>query len=91
MAVKSLLLLPKMPNLLIGPNQENHISLKKASFQLLGWTGFWESYLQKDYQKNLSLLSQMPEKRVQALITNRPGVSGIVDVAEERLNPSDVL
>ena len=83
MAVKKPLLLLKMSNLLIGPYWENHVLVEKESLQLLAWTVNGKSYLQEDYQKNLSLLSQMPEKRVQAPITNRLDVSGIGGVAGE--------
>ena len=64
-----------MPNLLISTNQENHVLVEKGSLQLLAWTVSGKIYL-----FNLFLLPQMPEERAQALITNRPSVSGIVGV-----------
>ena len=53
--------------------------------------GFRGSYLQKDYQKSLSSILQMPGDQGQSLITNRSGVSGIADVVGEKLIPLDVL
>ena len=79
-----------MTYLLIGSNQENHVLVEKGTLQLLAWAVSKKSYLQKDYQKNLSPLSQMPE-RAKALITNRPGVSGITGLAGQRLIPLDVF
>ena len=83
MAVKSPLLLPKIPNLLIRPNQENHVLVEKGSLQILTWTVSGKSYLH--------LLSQIPEERAQTLITNRNSVSRIAGVVGERLIPLDVL
>ena len=76
-AVKNPVFLPKMPSLLIGPNSENHMLVEKGSLHLLVWTVSWKSCLHKDYQKNLSLSSQMPKERAHLLITNHLGVSGI--------------
>ena len=84
------LLLPKTFNLLI-PNQENHVLFEKGRLQLLGWTVSGKSYFLKDYQKNLSLLSQMPEERAKAHIMNRSAVSRIAGVVGERLIPLNVL
>ena len=36
-----------------------------------------KGYLQKEYQRNLPLLSQMPDDLAQSLFTNRPGIIGI--------------
>ena len=76
-AVKNPVFLPKMPSLLIGPNSENHMLVEKGCLHLLVWTVSWKSCLHKDYQKNLSLSSQMPKERAHALITNHLGVSGL--------------
>ena len=50
-----------------------------------------KTFLQKEYQKNLPLLSQMPEDQAQSLITNWPGVSKIAGVAGDELIPLHVL
>ena len=47
-SVKDRLFLPKIPNLLISPNQENHVLVEKGSLKLLSGTVFGKSYLQKD-------------------------------------------
>ena len=78
-------LLPKIQNLLISPNQENHVLVENGSLQLLAWTVSGKSYLQKYCQKNISFLSQISEERAQALITNRPSVIGIAGVVGKRL------
>ena len=88
MSIKNPLLLPSIPNLLIGPNNQNK---EKQNLQLLAWTVLGKSYLQKDYQKSLPSLLQMPEGQGQSLITNRPSVSGIAGVLGEKLIPLDVL
>ena len=44
-----------------------------------------KGYLQKEYQRNLPLLSHMPDDQAQSLFTNRPGISGIADVLGDKL------
>ena len=46
-----------------------------------------KGYLQKEYQRNLPLLSQMPDDQAQSLITYSPGVSGIAGVLGDKLIP----
>ena len=48
--------------------------------KLLAWTVSLKSYLQKEYQKNLSLISQVAKDKTQTLITNRLSVSGMAGV-----------
>ena len=50
-----------------------------------------KSYLHMEYQRNLPLLSQMPDDQAQPLITNSPGVSGIAGVLGDKLIPSNAL
>ena len=47
-SVKDPLFLPNILNLLISPNQENHVLVEKGSLKLLPGTVFGKSYLQKD-------------------------------------------
>ena len=44
-----------------------------------------KGYLQKEYQRNLPLLSHMPDDQAQSLFTTRPGISGIADVLGDKL------
>ena len=46
-----------------------------------------KSYLQKEFQKTLQTLSQVPKDKVQFHITNRPGESGIAGVVGNKLIP----
>ena len=81
------MLLPKDTELLLGPNKETHPLVEKASLQLLAWVDSGKNYLQKEFQKNLPLLSQMQGEQVQTLITNQPDVSGVVVVLRAKLIP----
>ena len=55
--------------------------------KLLAWTVSLKSYLQKEYQKNLSLISQVAKDKTQTLITNRLSVSGMAGVIGDWLIP----
>ena len=85
------LLLSQIPNLSECSTKELHFLVEKGSFELLAWTVSSKSYLQKEYQKNLPLLSQMLEDQAQSLITNRPGWSGIAGVVGGKLIQLHVL
>ena len=76
MFMRTPLLLPKDTKHSLSPNKEIHPLTEKESLQLLAWTVSGKKYLQKEFQKNLTLLSQMEGKQV--LNTNRPGLSGVV-------------
>ena len=91
MSIKNPLLLPSIPNLLIGTNKQNHKLIEKKNLQLLAWTVSGKSYLQKDYQKCLPSLFQFPEGQGQPLIRNWPGISGIAGDLREKLIPLDAL
>ena len=53
--------------------------------QLLAWTALSKNYLRKEYQKNLLLLSQIPEDQAQSLIMNQTDVSVVTPVGEDKL------
>lgn len=74
MSVRTPLLLPKDPELLLGPNKETHSLIEKKSLQLLSWTVSRKNYLQKELQKNILLLLQMQGEKVQTFISNWSGV-----------------
>ena len=61
MSIKNPLLLSSISNLLIGPNKKNNQLIEKQNLQLLAWTVSGKHYLQKDYQKSLPSLVEMPE------------------------------
>ena len=48
-------------DLLQGPNKELHSLITKGNLQLLAWIISGKGYIQKEYQRNLPLLSQMPD------------------------------
>ena len=59
--------------LLIGPNCKNHDLIEQGNLQLLACSVSGKSNLQKELQRNLSLLSQVLEDKAQIFITNPPG------------------
>ena len=83
--------IPKTQNLLLGPNSEKHPLIEQRNLQLQAWKVSGKDCMQKELQKTLPLLSQMPEGQVKMLITNRPGVSGIAKVLKDSLIPLSVL
>ena len=89
MSIKDPLLFQSIQNLLIGPKTKNHQLIRKQNLQLLALSG--KSYLQRDYQKSLQPLFQIPYDQVKSLITNRPGLSGIDCVVGAKLIQIDVL
>ena len=91
LSIRDPLILPKVPELLQGPNTELHHLITKGDLQLLAWIASGKGYLQKEYQRNLPLLSQMPDDQAHSLITNRPGVSGIAGVLGNKLIPLNAL
>ena len=71
--------------------KQNYQLIENQNLQLLAWTVSGKSYLQKDSQKILPSLMQIPEGQGQSLITNRRGVSGLAGVLKEKLIPLNVL
>ena len=91
LSTRNPLILPKVPDLLQGPNKELHPLITKGNLQLLAWIVSGKGCLQKEYQRNLPLLLQMPDDQAQSLITNRPGISGIAGVLGDKLIPLNAL
>ena len=85
------IILPKTQNLLLGPNRENHSSIKQGNSESLALTISRKDYIQKEFWKTLLLLPQRPKDQVQMLIANRPGVSDIAGVLKDSLIPLSVL
>ena len=57
----------------------------------MAWVVSGKTFLQRDYLKKWSVLSQMQEDQVQSIIINRPGESGIAGVVNVFLIPLDVI
>ena len=53
LSIRNPLILPKVPDLLQGPNKEPHPLITKGSLQLLAWIVSGKGYLQKEYQRKL--------------------------------------
>ena len=91
LSIQNLLILPKVPDLLQGPNKKHHPLIAKGNLELLAWIVSGKGYLQKKYQWKMPLLLQMPGDQAQSLTTNLPGISGIADVLGNKLIPFDAL
>ena len=91
MCVKNPLLIPKRKNLLLNPDQVVHPLIENRTLQLVAWTVSGKDLLQKAYQRKLSPSSQIPDEKVQSLITTRPGESLVAGVIDGKLIPFDVL
>ena len=61
LTVRVPLLLPKFPDLLLGPSKEKHPLIELGNLQLLAWTISGKNYLQKKFQTNLLILSHVTE------------------------------
>ena len=91
LSIRNPLILSKVPGLLQGPKKELHPLIAKGNLQHLAWIVSGKDYLQKEYQRNLPPLSQMPDNQAQSLIPNRPGVNGIAGVLGDKLIPLNAL
>ena len=79
------------PRFVTRPKQGTSSLITKGNLQLLAWIVSGKGYLQKEYQRNLPLLPQMPGDQAQSLITNCPAVSGIASVLGDKLIPLNAL
>ena len=79
--------MPKVPDLLQGPNKELHPLVTKGNLHLLAWIVSGKGYLQREYERNLPLFSQMLDDQAQSRITNRPGVSGMPGLLGRQIDP----
>lgn len=91
LSIQSPLILPKIPNLLQGPNKKHHLLITKGNLRFLACIFSGQDYFQNEYQRSLQLSSQMPDNQVESLITNFPGINGIANVLGEKLIPLNVL
>ena len=72
-------------DLLMGTWEKNHPS------RLLAWLFFGNNWYQKTFQTKLQSLYQVPEEKVQSLLTNQPEASGPAGAENRRLIPFDLL
>ena len=86
-SIEKPILIPQQKDLLMGPKLEKHSLIETGKLRLLLWTISGKSYLQKEFQKTLQTLSQVPKDKVQFHITNRPEESGIAGVLGNKLIP----
>ena len=64
MTIKNLILLPNHPKFLLSTEWKIHPLIQNLSERLVVWLVSGKFDLQKDYQKERSTLSQMPEEQV---------------------------
>lgn len=91
LSIQSPLILPKIPNLLQGPNKKHHLLITKENLRFLACIFSGQDYFQNEYQRSLQLSSQMPDNQVESLNTNFPGINGIANVLGEKLIPLNFL
>lgn len=65
-------------------SEQGNSLVETGSLQLLALTVSGKNYLQKEFQRNLPLLSQMQGEQVQILITSPPGIRGVVGVLRDK-------
>ena len=87
MTIKNPIILPDHPKVLLSTEGQINPLIQNSSLRLLAWLASGKIYLQKECQKGLSTLSQMPEEQVLSQITNRLGESGLVRDIENKLIP----
>ena len=80
MTIKNPILVPSHPKFLLSPEGKTHPFIQNSSLRLVAWLVSGKVYLQKEYQKGLLTLSQMPQEQVLSQIANRPGESGLTGV-----------
>ena len=85
MTIKNPILMPSHPKFLLSPEGKTHPLIQKLLLILVAWLVSGKVYLQKEYQKGLSTLSQMPQEQVLSQITNRPGESGLAGAIGSKL------
>lgn len=71
------LLLSSLTDLSPGSKGGKHHLVENGNLQFLPWAILGKRYMQRELQRKLPSLSLMPEDRVQTLIMNRSGDSGV--------------
>ena len=89
MSVKNPLLLPALKDLLKYPAGKLNPLVIQNSLRLVAWTISGRTYLQKEYQKGLPILSQAIGEHLQLRITSQLGRSGVASVLNRGYLPLD--
>ena len=64
MSVDKPILIPQIEDLLMGPKMENPPLIEKGKLRLLAWIISGKSFLQKEFQRTLQSLLQVPKGKV---------------------------
>ena len=91
MTFKNPILLPNHPKALLIPEGKIHPLIQNSPLRLVACLVSGKIYLQKEYQRGLSTLFQMPEEQVLSQITNQPGESGLAGVIGSKFPCRNVL
>ena len=87
MAIADAFLLPKHQKILLNPEDKIHPLVQNSILWLVAWLVSRKTYLQREYQKGLLTLYQIPEGKDLSQITNGPGESGLACVMGKKLIP----
>ena len=79
------LLLPQSQELLVDPEGQVHPLVLNKTLKLMAWKISGKTWLRKEFQTRLPILSQIPEDQALQLITNQPGKNGLAGVVKDRL------
>ena len=84
-AISDPFLLPKHQKILLNPEGKIHSLVQNSTLRLVAWLVSGKTYLQREYQKGLLILSQIPEGKVPSEIANQPGKSRLAGVMGNKL------
>ena len=91
MCIHNPFLLSHRKNLLLDTLGKTHPLVVNQTLRPAVWFVSGNNWHQKVFQIKLHCLYQILEEKVQSLLTNQPGTSGLADVTNGRLTPLDVL
>ena len=86
LAIADPFLLPKHQTIFLNPEGKIHRLVQNSTLRLVAWLVSGKTYFQREYQKGLLNLSQIPECKVLNQITNRSGKSGKADPISNKLS-----
>ena len=81
------LLLPQSQKLLVDPKGQVHPLVLNKTLKLMAWKISGKTWLRKEFQTRLPILSQISEDQSLQLITNRPGKKWVSWCSEKQINP----
>ena len=90
MITRNLILIPKLNNLLLHSDFQEHHLVANKTLRLVAWVVSGKALLQRVSESRVSLLSQTLEEKAQSAIMNWHAESGITGVMNELLFPFDV-